>query len=226
MPGGRLTAREREYIETGLADGLGYTEIGRGLGRPASTISREVTRNGGPGRYRADRAHRATAVRARRSAVRRPSTAEVTVDDEALRDFATQFTELFVYDGMPRMQARVMTCLHLTDSGSLTAAELVDRLGVSPASISTAVRALEKRDLIRRERDTRRRDRYSIDGDTWYRTTLQLARAAEERVRVARIGAEIVGATSHSGKRLDEIADYLEYLGREMVMVVERWHGS
>ncbi|MGI5219613.1 helix-turn-helix domain-containing protein [Nocardia sp. CA-290969] len=226
MPGGRLTLRERECIQSGLAEGLGYTEIARGLGRPASTIGREVARNGGPGRYRAERAHRATAVRARRSGVTGPqhsSPPEVTAGNEALREFATQFTELFVYDGMPRMQARVMTCLHLTDSGSLTAAELVQRLGVSPASISTAVRALEKRDLLRRQR-TARRDRYYIDGDTWYRTTLQLARAAEERVRVARIGAGILGATTSSGVRLNEIADYLDYLGREMVMVVERWH--
>ncbi|WP_432278592.1 hypothetical protein [Nocardia carnea] len=94
---------------------------------------------------------------------------------------------------------------------------------MSPASISTAVRALEKRDLIRRER-TARRDRYYIDGDTWYRTTLQLARAAGERVRVARAGAGILGTTTPSGARLNAIADYLDYLGREMVLVVERWH--
>ncbi|MFI5720596.1 helix-turn-helix domain-containing protein [Nocardia sp. NPDC051750] len=228
MPGGRLTLHERECIETGLADGLGYADIARRLDRPSSTISREVTRNGGPGRYRADRAHRATAVRARRSGgppAQQTPAAGPAEDNEALRDFATQFTELFVYDGMPRMQARVMTCLHLTDSGSLTAAELVHRLGVSPASISTAVGALEKRDLLRRERDSRR-DRYYIDGDTWYRTTLQLARAAEERVRVARRGAEILGVTTPSGIRLQEIADYLDYLGREMVMVVERRHRS
>lgn len=226
MPGSRLTLRERESIEAGLADGLGYTEIARGLGRPASTIGREVARNGGPGRYRAERAHRATAIRARRTGaagVQRSSPAEATAGNAALDNFAAQFTELFVYDGMPRMQARVMTCLHLTDSGSLTAAELVQRLGVSPASISTAVRALEKRDLIRRERAARR-DRYYIDGDTWYRTTLQLARAAGERVRVARVGAGILGATTPSGARLNEIADYLDYLGREMVLVVERWH--
>ncbi|MFI1918572.1 helix-turn-helix domain-containing protein [Nocardia sp. NPDC020380] len=195
MPGGRLTLEEREFIAAGLANGLGYTEIGRHLERPASTISREVIRNGGPGRYRADRAHRATVLRARRSKTPQPASApaDFDIDDDALREFAARFAELLVFDGMPRMQALVLTSLHLTDSGSLTAAELVHRLGVSPASISTAVCALEQRDLIRRERDSPRRDRYCIDDRTWYRTTLNLARASEAKVEAARRGAEILG---------------------------------
>jgi IS30 family transposase len=36
------------------------------VGRPASTLSREVARNGGVARYRAARAHRAAHARARR----------------------------------------------------------------------------------------------------------------------------------------------------------------
>ncbi|MDO3646479.1 GbsR/MarR family transcriptional regulator [Nocardia mangyaensis] len=224
MPGGRLTLHERECIAAGLADGLGYTEIGRQLERPTSTVSREVTRNGGPSRYRADRAHRATMARARRSRATAQPPVPATAPDEAVRDFAAHFTDLFVYDGMPRMQARVLTCLHLTDSGSLTAAELARQLDVSPASISTAVNALESRDLLRRERDSRRRDHYYIDGDTWYRTTLNLARAAEERVKAARHGAELLGVSTPAGARLHEIGRYLDYLGQQMVLVVERWH--
>lgn len=228
MPGGRLTLTERECIAAGLAEGLGYTDIARQLERPASTISREVTRNGGPGRYRADRAQRATSARSRRGTPpRTPSVPAAETDsDETVNAFAAQFADLFVYDGMPRMQARVLTCLHLTDSGGLTAADLVHRLAVSPASISTAVRALEKRDLIRRERIPPRRDLYYIDDRTWYRTTLNLARASGEKATTARRGAEILGATTPAGLRLDEIARYLDYLGREMVHAVERWHSS
>ena len=70
MPGGRLTSEDRRHIASGLAEGLGYAEIARRLGRPTSTISREVARNGGSGGYRADRAHEATRGRAHR---RRPA---------------------------------------------------------------------------------------------------------------------------------------------------------
>ncbi|MEU4312798.1 hypothetical protein [Nocardia sp. NPDC024068] len=72
-------------------------------------------------------------------------------------------------------------------------------------------------------RGARRRDRYYIDDDTWRRTTLNLARAAEERVRAARYGAEMLGTTTPAGARLTEIGRYLDYLGREMVEVVDRW---
>src|SRR5580692_2110911 len=72
MPGGRLTQSERQQIALGLADSLAYAEIARRTGRPTSTITREVMRNGGPAAYRADLAHRATEGRRRR---RRPTDA-------------------------------------------------------------------------------------------------------------------------------------------------------
>ena len=48
-----LTSAEREQISRGLAAEQSIREIARELRRPASTISREVTRNGGRARYRA-----------------------------------------------------------------------------------------------------------------------------------------------------------------------------
>ncbi|MBT8452363.1 MAG: helix-turn-helix domain-containing protein, partial [Deltaproteobacteria bacterium] len=53
MPGARLSLEERERISRGLARGHSYAELGRQLGRPTSTISREVRRNGGFPHYRA-----------------------------------------------------------------------------------------------------------------------------------------------------------------------------
>lgn len=56
---GCLSLEERESISRGLAIGLSYRELGRDLGRSASTISREVHRNGGPDSYRACEAEKA-----------------------------------------------------------------------------------------------------------------------------------------------------------------------
>ena len=61
-----LTLSEREEISRGLRAKVSLRSIAKALKRPASTISREVRRNGGPGLYRAvvsdaaawDRAHR------------------------------------------------------------------------------------------------------------------------------------------------------------------------
>lgn len=48
-----LTLAEREEISRGLVNGRSLRQIAHGLGRPPSTVSREVARNGGTGPYRA-----------------------------------------------------------------------------------------------------------------------------------------------------------------------------
>jgi IS30 family transposase len=62
----RLSLTEREEISRGLAGGESLRSIARRLGRSSSTISREVTANGGRRRYRACRADKAALGRARR----------------------------------------------------------------------------------------------------------------------------------------------------------------
>ena len=51
-----LTLAEREEISRGIASGSSIREIAKGLQRPASTVSREVTRHGGRPIYRANEA--------------------------------------------------------------------------------------------------------------------------------------------------------------------------
>jgi IS30 family transposase len=58
MPGKALCAEEREEIRAGIERDEYFADIARRLGRPASTICREVERNGGRDRYCATRAER------------------------------------------------------------------------------------------------------------------------------------------------------------------------
>ncbi len=51
-----LTLSEREAISRGLAADQSARSMARRLGRAPSTVSREIKRNGGYGRYRAERA--------------------------------------------------------------------------------------------------------------------------------------------------------------------------
>ncbi len=48
-----LTLAEREEISRGIAVGQSVRSMAGCLGRSASTVSREINRNGGPARYRA-----------------------------------------------------------------------------------------------------------------------------------------------------------------------------
>jgi len=61
-----LSLHEREEISRGVARGESLRVIAGRLGRAPSTVSREVARNNGRGRYRAHRADRAAWGRARR----------------------------------------------------------------------------------------------------------------------------------------------------------------
>jgi IS30 family transposase len=64
-----LSAQEREEISRGLAAGESLRSIAARLRRAPSTVSREIARNGGPGRYRACQADRRAWRRAKRPKV-------------------------------------------------------------------------------------------------------------------------------------------------------------
>lgn len=61
-----LRLAEREEISRGLASGLSIRELARRLGRAASTVAREIVRNGGSSGYRAAEADAAAWRRAKR----------------------------------------------------------------------------------------------------------------------------------------------------------------
>ena len=225
MPGGRLTQQERQQIALGLAGGLAYAEVARRLDRPTSTITREVMRNGGPTAYRADLAHRATERRARRRGQTppgRPGAPGHGRDDEAVREYEETFTALLMRQGLPRMMARVLTCLFVTDAGSLTASELVQRLQVSPASISKAITFLESLDLVRRERDERRRERYVVDDDLWYQSMIRSARDNAQLSETARQGVGILGPDTPAAARLENMARFLDFVGESITRAAEQ----
>ncbi|GHI10331.1 MarR family transcriptional regulator [Streptomyces cellostaticus] len=227
MPGGRLTQQERQQIGLGLADGLAYAEIARRLERPTSTVTREVMRNGGPAAYRADLAHRATEHRAhrrRQAAPRGPQAPEQAHgrDGEAVRAYEEAFTTVLMQAGTPRMMARVLTCLYTSDAGSLTAAELVTRLRVSPASISKAVAFLESQGLVRRERDERRRERYVADDDVWYQSMIASARGTVQVAETARQGVSILGRGTPAAARLENIARFLDFVSESITRAADQ----
>ncbi|MFB7457011.1 helix-turn-helix domain-containing protein [Streptomyces sp. NPDC056188] len=227
MPGGRLTQAERQQIAAGLTDNLAYAEIARRLDRPTSTITREVMRNGGPAGYRADLAHHATQQRTHRRRQAAPQEAQRLQqphgrDAEAVRGYQEQLTTVLMASGLPKMMARVLSCLYTTDTGSLTASELAQHLTVSPASISKAITFLESLDLVRRERDERRRERYVVDDDLWYQSMLRSARANDHFIETARQGASLLGHGTPAATRLENAARFLDFVSENLIHAAEQ----
>src|SRR5690349_4457027 len=198
MPGGRLTQQERQQIALGLADGLPYAEIARRLDRPTSTVTREVMRNGGPTGYRAELAHHATERRAHRRGQATTRGAGTPAqphgrDAEAVREYEEMLAGIFMQSGLARMMSRVLAALYISDTGTLTAADLVKHLQISPATISKSIAFLESQELVRRERDERRRERYTVDNELWYQSTITSARANIRLAEIARQGVTVLG---------------------------------
>ncbi|MED7924396.1 MarR family transcriptional regulator [Nonomuraea sp. LP-02] len=114
------------------------------------------------------------------------------------------------------MPARVFVCLLTAGTGSLTSAELVRRLQVSPASVSKAVGYLETTGLIRRAKDTGRRERYVVDDDIWLRALVADTGAHAEVAAAARSGIEIFGPGTPAAARLERMARFFAWIGEQL----------
>ncbi|MFY1698122.1 MULTISPECIES: GbsR/MarR family transcriptional regulator [unclassified Solwaraspora] len=223
-----MTYQDRQHIEQALADGAGYAEIARRLGRPTSTVSREVARNGGSRGYRALAANRATAHRARRTGpVARPPVEQTTGygrDPAAVAAFEQRFVAMMVESGFPRMTARVLVSLFVSDSGALTAADLVARLRVSPASISKSIAFLERIGFVARQRTPgHRRDRYAVDDGLWYRAWSLRVHVFRTWADAAAEGAGVLGPQTPAGDRLQLMGEFFGLVVRDVERITAEW---
>jgi DNA-binding transcriptional ArsR family regulator len=228
VPGKRLDEEERQLIAQFLWDGLGYSEIGRRLQRPASTIQREVVRNGGHNNYRPGAAHRAAGERAMR---RMPAVDDLDVDDEAysfdrspvkVQEFHLRLVGVFRQTGLTRTAARILAEIFMTDKGSLSATELVLRLSVSPGTVSRSTAHLQELDLLRGERDGKRM-RYFLDDDLWYRAWLSSAERNSRWAHTALDGAEIFGPGTPVGARLNDMGEFFAFVVVDMESTRQKW---
>ncbi|MEE1736913.1 helix-turn-helix domain-containing protein [Streptomyces sp. BE147] len=230
MPGDRLTLQDRQQIAAGLREELTYAAIGRRIGRPTSTVTREVMRNGGPRGYHAEAANRAVARHGhqRRTAAPTPSPGRTDPggrDPRLVDEVDAQSMELMIRAGLPQMMARVLSALFTTDSGSLTSAELVRRLHVSPASISKAIGYLENQALVKRERDPHSRaERYAIDDDVAFQSIVAGARNQTRVAEACRIASRKLGTTTPAGARLENTSQFLLHVIDDLVRSAEHWH--
>lgn len=135
-----------------------------------------------------------------------------------------RFAAALVEAGMPRMPALVFAALLAEDSGRLTAQELVERLSISRAAVSGAVRYLIQVGVLRREREPgARRDHYVLADESWYEMVARRERVLDTWIATTRGGVAALGPTSVAGKRLADSLAFFEFLAGEIPAVLERW---
>jgi DNA-binding transcriptional regulator GbsR (MarR family) len=149
-------------------------------------------------------------------------------DEEAVRHFVEHMAMLFADWGFPRMAARVLMVMTAADEPALTAGELAERLGVSPAAISGAVRYLVQIGMAVREPvPGSRRDRYRLTDHTWYEATLTKLTIFRTVADLAVEGAKALGGSaSPSGARVTEMRDYFLFVEQELPTVLEKWEAT
>ncbi|MEU6846800.1 MarR family transcriptional regulator [Streptomyces sp. NPDC046716] len=148
--------------------------------------------------------------------------AEVAAQARArfVESFAAQLTEA----GMTRMPARIFAALLASDSGALTSAELGERLRVSPAAVSGAVRYLTQQHMVTREREPgTRRDLFRVHGNQWYEALTNRDSVLKRWEDALREGVDAIGADSPAGRRLSETLAFFEFVQAELTGMTERW---
>ncbi|MFF3635747.1 GbsR/MarR family transcriptional regulator [Streptomyces sp. NPDC002250] len=166
---------------------------------------------------RADRAERPGA------ADRRTSPAPER-DPETVSRFVEHFAAQLVEAGVPRMPARVFAALLASDSGTLTSAELGERLRISPAAVSGAVRYLAQVHMVSREREPgSRRERYRVHGDQWYEALTSREAVIKRWEHALREGVDSLGADTPAGRRLAETLAFFEFVDTEIAAMMLRW---
>ncbi|MGY0059720.1 GbsR/MarR family transcriptional regulator [Streptomyces sp. LZ34] len=126
--------------------------------------------------------------------------------------------------GMQRMGARVFAALLASDSGKLTAAEIAERLQISPAAVSGAVRYLAQLNLITREREPgSRRDQYRLYNEVWYEAVSNRDQILTRWQHTMRDGAKVLGPHTPAGARAIRTAEFYEFMQKELVGMLARW---
>jgi len=156
-----------------------------------------------------------------------PATRATTrADDPALR-FVEDFALLLTETGVPRMPARVFACVLADDSGGLTAAKLAERLQVSPAAISGAVRWLMQMHLLTRAREPgARRDHYRMRDDQWYEAVVFKTAALQRFEDALADGVAQVGPDGPAGRRLRETQEFFAFFREQLPTLLEQWRAS
>ncbi|WP_231626812.1 GbsR/MarR family transcriptional regulator [Streptomyces apocyni] len=135
--------------------------------------------------------------------------------------FAAELTEA----GIPRMPSRVFACLLVEEGGALTSAELSDRLRISAAAVSGAVRYLAQISLVSREREPgSRRERYRLHNHVWFESMTRRDQILDRWQRVLEEGVSVVGGDTQAGRRLAESAEFFDFLKHELHDVLARWN--
>jgi DNA-binding MarR family transcriptional regulator len=145
-------------------------------------------------------------------------------DDVA--EFIEGFAVMLNQAGMQRMAARVFGALLAAQSEGLTAKQIGEVLGVSPAAVSGAVAYLSRTGLATRVRTPGGRVDHFVVDTTWAEAFAIETTRLHELAGWLSKGAASVPPGSPAHARMSETRDFFEFIAAEMPKLIERWRAS
>ncbi|SCK25197.1 DNA-binding transcriptional regulator GbsR, MarR family [Streptomyces sp. WMMB 714] len=150
--------------------------------------------------------------------------AELRQYDEVTSAFVERFAADMTEAGMQRMAARIFACLLSSERGSLSSAQLAERLRVSPAAVSGAVRYLSQVHMVSREREPgSRRELYRVHENVWHEALVDRDQILGRWTKTLRTGEASLGPDTPAGRRVRDTYDFLEFMQQELSQMLERW---
>lgn len=128
----------------------------------------------------------------------------------------------FAANGFPRMPAAVLVQIMASEEGFLTAEQLADQLGASPAAISGAVRYLGVVGMVHRHRVTgSRRYVYELPEHAWYTASLSKTDLYVAMSRIAETASKSLGPKGAA--RMREMGEFFTFLQERMPALLDEW---
>lgn len=129
--------------------------------------------------------------------------------------------------GLQRMTARVLAMLLFAEQETVTAGELSELLGVSPGSVSTAIKALSTVGLVERvPAPGSRREHFRFPDDGWATLMSSQNTVVQTMQAAAETGIAAVGEDSIAGRRLADMRDFYAHVMTELPAIIDRWRAG
>ncbi|MDF5754243.1 helix-turn-helix domain-containing protein [Spongiactinospora sp. TRM90649] len=149
-------------------------------------------------------------------------------DEEAARRFVERLSRILTDWGMPPMAARVLVTLTVAEEDALSAPDLCERLEVSPAAISGAVRYLIQLGMVARDPvPGSRRDVYRLLHDSWWEVAMTKVGLYKTLAGMVDEGIEAFGGPdTHAGQTMTELRDFYLFMHEEIPLLYDKWRAT
>jgi DNA-binding transcriptional ArsR family regulator len=126
--------------------------------------------------------------------------------------------------GLARLPSRIFAAVMVDEDGRMTAAEIGEPLGVSPAAVSGAVKYLDGVGMVRRERERgSRRDVFVVDDEAWHDTLLQADTIYAPMITALDRGIVDLGPDDPAHHRLMVSREFMRFILDELHGINDRW---